>query len=773
MVGVLQIGGLVCLLAAFLFGDQASRASSGFIGATSREINAILSDPFTQWMVLLCLVLYFIAFSIFEWRSLPNGKWGGGNPILWQFAFVALILLDYGFNYSAASKTVMIPIVFGTLVSGKVVALWVDWKRECVERRFAGILALLIFLLAASSIWKPMGQETFQYHQMSRWSGPWDNPNLFGLLMGVTVILSLAMGVRASQVCVGRFRKSIWTFVCLLTFLFCGYFLFKSLSRGAWLGTAAGMVYLFLIYFRTLRFGLAKSSFFLAGKNGLHLGIIIAALFVLSFWQFRFTEWRPAQRAFSVSNINDFSWRNRVVAWEGALRMMADQPWFGCGWSRAEATYGEKYLPPPLGNSAAIQMNDYFMIGISAGVPALVCFLMYVGLSLRSGSKSKAHSSTLLAVENEGAGVSNELAWLQTTGRAGALVLLVGFFFDGGLFKLATGSVFWILLELGREDTNEREVSLSKSKPQVPPGPVRNEQRTEQSEGSLISTGGRPVLLWKWMAGVVGTLAIIETIVLVGLPFLPVNQATLFIARHWLVPPKAVGDLDFLAAEMMAQPALARGHQALPEGSRRRNAPVAKPKLGILLQHASLANYNRQLINWSIDDEIYREYVLWPNVFVESPKNVQGPKLAAASGGRSRLANSDVPNKNNAESEGRLRSEESMGETPSSSVPGNLNWRRALWEYFYPPVRHEMDPLGAAEIAVKFLRQRVSIVPHGPLTIEEMWRQRKADANGFEALTVAAFRSVGIPARLDENGRAELFADGKWQAVPEHSLPEP
>ena len=39
--------------------------------------------------------------------------------------------------------------------------------------------------------------------------------------------------------------------------------------------------------------------------------------------------------------------------------------------------------------------------------------------------------------------------WLQTTCRAGAIVLLVGFWFDGGLFKLATASTFWILLELG------------------------------------------------------------------------------------------------------------------------------------------------------------------------------------------------------------------------------------------------------------------------------------------------------------------------------------
>ena len=39
----------------------------------------------------------------------------------------------------------------------------------------------------------------------------------------------------------------------------------------------------------------------------------------------------------------------------------------------------------------------------------------------------------------------------KTACRAGALMLLVAFWFDGGLFTLATASVFWILLELGNE----------------------------------------------------------------------------------------------------------------------------------------------------------------------------------------------------------------------------------------------------------------------------------------------------------------------------------
>ena len=30
------------------------------------------------------------------------------------------------------------------------------------------------------------------------------------------------------------------------------------------------------------------------------------------------------------------------------------------------------------------------------------------------------------------------------------------------------------------------------------------------------------------------------------------------------------------------------------------------------LGHANLANYNRELVNWQLDDKMYRDYVLSP-----------------------------------------------------------------------------------------------------------------------------------------------------------------
>lgn len=72
------------------------------------------------------------------------------------------------------------------------------------------------------------------------------------------------------------------------------------------------------------------------------------------------------------------------------------------------------------------------MIGTQLGIPALMCFLGYAVFCFRS-----------ISARNPDFGV-------KVTCRAAAMALLVAFWFDGGLFKLPTASVFWILLELGR-----------------------------------------------------------------------------------------------------------------------------------------------------------------------------------------------------------------------------------------------------------------------------------------------------------------------------------
>ena len=201
-----------------------------------------------------------------------------------------------------------------------------------------------------------------------------------------------------------------------------------------------------------------KAEVLKAVRSWLVLAIISVAVGLLAFWSCRHTEWAVARRAYTLANANDFSWRNRVAAYEGALQMLADKPWFGFGWNQPEGVYEHYYRAAKVDEGMAIQLNDYFTLGTTLGVPALLCFLGYVGVSLGRGRKAEVRGQRSevrgqrLEVENRQSRCMRE-AWLRAVCRAGAVVLLVGFWFDGGLFKLAAGATFWVLLELGQQES--------------------------------------------------------------------------------------------------------------------------------------------------------------------------------------------------------------------------------------------------------------------------------------------------------------------------------
>jgi O-antigen ligase len=691
-------------LFAVLFASTIWRTSTGFMGSIVREIGSAALAPATQWMVALCLVFYLIAFLLLE-KPAERRSSCLQNSKVWLSAFTLLSFSRYILSYETALRSVQFVVLLAGVLIGKVLLEWGRRPHSLFDktRWTLWVLGVLASLLATSAFYHTSSViEEFQYRGTVRWSGLWENPNFYGSLMGVGIALSFGFVVSSfvqSQLplvnCRSRlpFRLPLSVYWGSLSAILCGIGLIKSYSRGAWIATICAVIYLVWQVLKGLKSNVQGLGGLWLFRNRRGLTLIAFSLFVLTFWQFRFTEWRPARRVFSMANINDFSWGNRMMAWRGALRMMADRPWFGFGWGEAEAIYEKKYCPPQLESGAAIQMNDFFMLGISVGAPALLCFLAYVGLSLKS---PRSMVQRLKSAESE-ATLDFEpwiLDGLRATCRAGAIVLLVGFWFDGGLFKLATGSVFWILLELGRVDFHR-----GSSEAQSADLPIGVNQTFPKVQAEEPEFGASPIRRAQWenwlrrLAWALGIAAFVETSVLIGTPFLGVNNTSLGISRHYLVPPSAVADLNFLAT----------------------NTSWNGVKLRVLLQHASLANYNRELINWKLEDHIYREYVLTPTI--------------------------------------------------SSERDGHLNWRRSLWEYFYPPTRKETEPAAAAEIVMKFLHERTTIVPKGPSTIEEMWHQKQADAKGFEALKVAAFRAVSVPARLNGNRQTELWSDGKWQTM--------
>jgi len=888
-------GVVVVLLFFLLLTSGIGLSSANFFGSALREVSIGLRDVQIQWMVVMCLFFYLITFLFVErrmnLRPFPTSathfksgeddlSWASRHqseaatvsrfalrcrssipialhsafccPSFWLVALVILVGLRYAFAYPTAARHLEFLVLLAGIVVGKAFATWVRWPGDNVAWRRVVAICILVALLAASALWPSESAMAFHYRELHRWTGVWDNPNLYGLLMGVGLVLALGLaflvfrGRRGASIKtesepphVGcyAFKTGFGVSLCVLAAGVLGVGLWHSYSRGAWIATLFGLTYLAWHKFQISNFKFQKEgpgsrisrisrlkvwglrfrfpAFPLSAfPQWLLVFCLLASVLVLCFWQFRFSEVPGVRRVFSVGNINDFSWRNRVAAWEGAVHMMRNRPLTGFGWGRAEQAYQEKYLASRLTESAAFEMNDYFMLGTSAGVPALICFVVYVGMAMRekketgsrlwalgsgqelkkaeiekAGKRETGGSQSLLTsaatgatrTEIEGGSASSPLeralerddmssrfesgdvsphskgsgtereeasqslltsaATSAMICRAGAVVLLIGFWFDGGLFKLATGSTFWILLELGKTGCFNREIreireqekgilnrrwtqmdadgetdklqgdKTASSAAPVPPHPQQSVfGRLFRAAGRTPSTaGGTPTatIVLRWVAGVLAAVAVADSAVHLVPPHLAVGDRSLALARRFLVQAKERGDFEWLAA------------QPIWSGVR----------LRVLLDHVELSVYNRELLNWQLTDQLYRDYVLSPVI----------TKVAQAS---------------------------SLSGEPSntSSFGEALDWRRALWEEFYPRIRHENSPGEAAVIVLRHLHERVTVtaLADAPRSVPEIWRRQVTDAAGFEIIAVAALRSVGVPARLDAAGQAEFWDGEKW-----------
>ena len=462
----------------FLFAG-AWETSPGLAGSLLRGLMGILEDARTQWVIFLFFGIYFTTFLVLRMKAHANNGTAASallsvqhdGACIWIIAVLGVCAFNYVSHYSASSEALI--FVTGAVLGQGLIA-WAGFqvRNQPVTTRtnlWLSAIAILVGLLALASVWRADSGQDFEYQGLTRWIGPWDNPNLYGLLMAAGVLLATGLIIQCfkyrNQKRAGRFFGLGWgngalAILCFLAVLFMARGLFHSYSRGAWLGTLCGLAALCGPGLWAL--GVRKNSesaFEISRpsrlqKNWVPALVILAAGTLLCFWQFRQTSWHPARRAFSAVNTADFSWRNRVAAWEGALQITAEHPWLGAGWNQPEPLYAGFYLPARLDDGLAIQMNDYLLFSASLGLPALFCFGMYLWLSLTWKSAAEDSEPETEPREREAGRTEQVLGRktfdsLRSTCRAGAIALLVGFWFDGGLFKLPTAVTFWVLLELG------------------------------------------------------------------------------------------------------------------------------------------------------------------------------------------------------------------------------------------------------------------------------------------------------------------------------------
>ncbi len=365
--------------------------------------------------------------------------------------FGALLLLSF-------RKTDILLIAFLLLVSVAQFAAVPPWGSEVVvliaavtlgkgvmilRRSEAGAFFVALALMLAFASWWHL-KIPANFYTGPRWMGLWNNPNDYGLLMGVGVLLALGLLAEWKRQDGGMRIPLAAILLTAAVMMLAG--LVASFSRGAWLGTAFGLVYLAGPHVKVKWWHVTAA-------------VVVAAAVAWCCWGAADSApWLVKRLDLSRGSVT-----HRLSAWRAGLQMMLDHP-LGVGQDNVLRTYRENYSPPSAPDAErAIVTNDYLMIGTQWGWPTLACFVSYLILCYRpcrqrvliphaEGMKFAKYaegspSSTTTTDTRKGKTFHTDP--LGSTCRAGALVLLVGFWFDAGLFKLPIASTFWVLLGLG------------------------------------------------------------------------------------------------------------------------------------------------------------------------------------------------------------------------------------------------------------------------------------------------------------------------------------
>jgi hypothetical protein len=435
----------------------------------------------TQWVWVALLAEELALFKFLQWRSWEregrHGPTRGGislGDVSAEAAlalFAVLALSAYALHYRTAARSTDCAVLFFGMAIGQGAAAAASTSTGGAAWFRAATLDLLIALLGLASVMHPVTTLPLYYHGQVRWHGPWLVPNTYGLLMGLGVILALGRlgaiarrssggllcGAEPSGHRVARLRATLLGAACVVAAVVMLRGLWRSYSRGAWLGTSVAVIYLGWRCLGHQGIRLWPARWFRVRTSTL----IVVLGSALALW----TCWgRPVHnpalcRIRSVFNRCDLSWRNRVASYVGALQMMADKPLAGFGWNDNVHAYVGLYSPYEWReeNRSAFVLNDYFSVGTSLGVLASVCLVTYILLALTESAAPPSSREAQAPTNSPDAGLAAvpgerlaELRHLKSVCRAGAMVLGIGFWFDRGLFVLGLAAPFWILLELGR-----------------------------------------------------------------------------------------------------------------------------------------------------------------------------------------------------------------------------------------------------------------------------------------------------------------------------------
>src|SRR5579872_4483366 len=108
-------------------------------------------------------------------------------------ATLAVGTFEYCLNYVTASHSVHASMLVAGPLLANAAVIFTERSRsqDVLQKQVSMMIVSLMLLLLLASIWQVNLTKPVRYHDNVRLSGPWDNPNLYGLLMGAGIVLTI------------------------------------------------------------------------------------------------------------------------------------------------------------------------------------------------------------------------------------------------------------------------------------------------------------------------------------------------------------------------------------------------------------------------------------------------------------------------------------------------------------------------------------------------------------------------------------------------------
>lgn len=427
----------------------------GAIASWRRDIVDVFNVE-TQFWLCGAVGVYLLFFIAANWRAFAPRDISGirsalseGHTRVWLANLLLLpILVCVGTRYVRQYKEAgggTDALVFLICVLLNQWLIWVLGGRrdnDIAGRARSSFVTLFTVFACACAFLTPLVPDPnsvfhgqYRYHEQVRWSGIWQNPNIFGLIMAVALMFSLARAWSALKKA-AYVELMFWSIPAAIA----GASIVKSYSRGAWAATVCGIAFFVwnsldqklpdlrdeTISPQPVRF----RKLLVWASLGFVIGFVLVC--VLKFAANAQVSF--AQRIFSIFSNRDFSSQNRLASFQDGINMLLDHLWIGYGWDNIIAIHSALYLQSGLSTGEAIKLNDFLMLALRLGLPLFAVFLFYLRVWLLRGDKDRALRSICDA----------DILLCRTA----TLMLAISFMFTDGLFRLVSGGSFWLFLTL-------------------------------------------------------------------------------------------------------------------------------------------------------------------------------------------------------------------------------------------------------------------------------------------------------------------------------------